>query len=252
VAVHTREKILVVEDDAEMRKFASETLRLEWYDVLEAGGSGQALETLGRCDALHLVVTDVVLQDADGMELGAMLHELQPNLPVLYISGHPENEVVKQISSLPDVEFLQKPFEPAILQERVRGMLGRLRVVVADDDEGMRMMWREVLERAGYEVSVCGDGSAAVREVRAKKTDLLILDLVMPKQEGLETLLQMKNEKVRVKVLAVSGYAHGEYLRFAKLFGAENTLLKPVEPARLLAKVEELIGVPVKRGGKAA
>ncbi len=78
-----------------------------------------------------------------------------------------------------------------------------------------------------------------MNRLRQSAVQLLVTDLVMPEQEGLETIVAVKKEFPRVKILVVSGYP--EYFKTALLCGALACLLKPVEPACLLKKVMEMV-----------
>ena len=63
------------------------------------------------------------------------------------------------------------------------------RILVADDEPGVRSFLRKVLEGAGYEVMEAANGKEALQKVRAGGVDMLITDLVMPEQEGIETIM---------------------------------------------------------------
>jgi DNA-binding response OmpR family regulator len=104
----------------------------------------------------------------------------------------------------------------------------------------VRSYFREVLERAGYQVHEAGDGRQAMQIMDQQTVDLMITDLVMPDQEGLETLRDLKQRGRRVKVIAVSGAAPN-YLKVAKLLGADSTLTKPVMAEELVAEVRRVL-----------
>lgn len=85
--------------------------------------------------------------------------------------------------------------------------------------------------------------TARRQRVREHGFDLIITDLVMPKQEGIETirLLRRDHPEVEVKVIAMSGAFGGDYLRIAQYLGASKTLAKPVHADALLRTVEEAL-----------
>jgi PAS domain S-box-containing protein len=118
------ETILVVEDEDVVRALACRGLREQGYTVLEARHGREALEWLaeGR-QAIDLVISDVVMPELGGRELGSRLAALQPELPVLYMSGYTGDDVIQRGLLEPGVPFQQKPFTPDGLARKVREML---------------------------------------------------------------------------------------------------------------------------------
>jgi len=112
-------------------------------------------------------------------------------------------------------------------------------VLVVDDYDQIRNLLRRILQGAGYEVSEASDGRQAMNRLREKAADLLIIDLIMPEQEGLETIRSLKSERTDLKIIAMSG---GEYLPIAEKFGADATLPKPLRPEEVLEAVRRLLG----------
>ena len=121
------------------------------------------------------------------------------------------------------------------------------RVLVIDDDDQVRSFLRRVLERAGFAVVDAADGEAGTRMYREHPADLIITDIFMPGQDGLETILQLRHEFAAVKVIAVSGgdrTGEMDLRKEAILLGAARTLRKPFTPAELLASVNLVLAQP--------
>jgi len=117
-------------------------------------------------------------------------------------------------------------------------------ILVADDDEKVCRWLRTVLEVEGYRVIEAADGRQALRIIQRESPDLVILDVYLPVQDGLETILRLHSNQLPVKVLAISGQAVQGYdiLKIAAIFGAHATLEKPFSVDRLLLGVRALIG----------
>jgi DNA-binding response OmpR family regulator len=116
-------------------------------------------------------------------------------------------------------------------------------VLIADDDPLTRAAYKSALQRAGYTVLLASDGEEATRLVERGNIDLLILDILMPRKEGLETLIEMKSCHPRLTVIAISaGGSRSEvdFLSLATKFGADATLRKPFTPKALLTLMAEL------------
>lgn len=118
-------------------------------------------------------------------------------------------------------------------------------ILVIEDEAQMRKLLRQVLEEAGYEVEEARDGLEGTRLYRERPADLIITDMVMPKKEGMETILDLKREFPDVKIIAISGggrFGPEPYLQIAEGFGAERIFTKPFDIKDLLAAIEELLG----------
>jgi len=111
-------------------------------------------------------------------------------------------------------------------------------VLVVDDDSLVRAAARATLERFNLVVREAADGEAALRSLAAKPVDAVLIDILMPHKEGLETILEIKRSYPDVKVYAMSasGRRNGhDFLKVAEKFGAHAVLQKPFTPAQLLA-----------------
>jgi CheY-like chemotaxis protein len=115
------------------------------------------------------------------------------------------------------------------------------RILVAADEAGVRGFLRAVLEDGGHEVIEAVDGKQALQQARAGQVDLVITDLVMPEQEGIETIRALRREVPGVGIIAISGALEGQFLKVAEMLGADAVLNKPVSAEVLLAKVVEVL-----------
>ncbi len=124
------------------------------------------------------------------------------------------------------------------------------RILVIDDDVQFRKMLCQVLERAGYEVVEADNGKKGVKLFRAQPTDLVITDIIMPEQEGIETIRELKRDFPDVKIIAISGGGRidsKDYLELAGQFGVTRTFGKPLDREEFLAALEELLAeAPVR------
>jgi CheY-like chemotaxis protein len=114
-------------------------------------------------------------------------------------------------------------------------------VLVVDDQDQVRQLIRETLEQAGYEVEEARDGKEGLDRYRARSTDLVIMDILMPDQDGLETIMTLSREFPDTRVIAMTGGSDTigvlNFLDVARMLGAKRTLQKPFELKVLLDTV---------------
>jgi CheY-like chemotaxis protein len=117
------------------------------------------------------------------------------------------------------------------------------KVLVIDDEPGIRGIMRGALEAAGHEVVAFADGGGAVEYVREEPADLLITDIFMPDVEGLETIREIRRLRPDMPIIAISriDFEGADYLGVARKFGAVATLRKPFWPADLLDLVSRVL-----------
>jgi DNA-binding NtrC family response regulator len=114
-------------------------------------------------------------------------------------------------------------------------------ILVVDDDVDVRQLLVEILQERGYAVLEARNGAEAVRAIRHAAIDLIVTDLVMPEQEGLETICLLHREYPQLRIMAISGYECGAYLYYAQHFGACVTLKKPFSVDTFVEMVEQVL-----------
>ena len=117
------------------------------------------------------------------------------------------------------------------------------RIIMAEDDEIVAEIVRDALVAAGHGVGILGDGAEALRVIRARRPDLVILDCNMPELSGLLVLRQMRDSvdlhATPVLVLTARDSRRDEEIAFYE--GADDYMRKPFEPEELVFRVEELL-----------
>ncbi len=115
-------------------------------------------------------------------------------------------------------------------------------ILVVDDEDQIRRLICETLERAGYHVTEARDGKEALSLHRLAPADLVIMDILMPDQDGLETTVALRRESPDVKIIVITGGSDMigilNYLDVAKMMGAHSTLQKPFEMKTLLETIQ--------------
>jgi two-component system, cell cycle sensor histidine kinase and response regulator CckA len=118
------ETILLVEDDDAVRAVTQRALARFGYTVLPASGGEDALVIAdAHPEDIDLLLTDIMMPGMNGVDVARRVVELRPGIRVFYMSGYADQDLVRQGLLTPGARFLQKPFTPQQLAERVRDIL---------------------------------------------------------------------------------------------------------------------------------
>lgn len=118
------------------------------------------------------------------------------------------------------------------------------RVLLVDDDDSFRTMLRITLMKMGHAVREVRNGREAMAAYEQDPLDLVITDLVMPEQEGVETIRKLRQKYPQVKIIAMSGGGRGSatsYLKIAQAMGADLVLAKPFSNDEMRAGIGRLL-----------
>lgn len=118
------------------------------------------------------------------------------------------------------------------------------RILVVDDEVLVRKLLDKALSRAGYEVDLATNGKEGVQRYADQPADAVIMDLIMPEQEGMETIVALRRMAPDVKIIAITGGGRvgaEDYLHVARTLGASRCLPKPIDLDRLRQALAELL-----------
>ncbi|MFC1494693.1 response regulator [Thermodesulfobacteriota bacterium] len=119
-----------------------------------------------------------------------------------------------------------------------------IKILVIDDEEQIREILKQMLERKGCSVCLAENGEEALEICENQNLDLIITDMVMPGKSGLKTIQEVKKNYPDIKIIAISGgYMVGpkRYLDMAKTFGADRFFEKPFTSDEIYSAIEELV-----------
>ena len=240
------ETILVVEDDPGLRALAREVLSSVGYNVLVAGNGEEAFHVSEQyAGQIHMLLTDFVMPKMSGKEVASRLVVSRPEMKVLFMSGYTGNALSQHGTLDPVVDFIQKPWTPEGLCEKIRIVLTTRssiqRILVVDDEPGIRNWFAEILQGAGYCVFLAQHGREARAKAKEHPVDLVITDLAMPEEEGLEMIQAIRKEHPQLKIIVMSGAFGRNMLKMAELFGARAALTKPLTSEKVLQCVHNLL-----------
>lgn len=121
-------------------------------------------------------------------------------------------------------------------------------VLLADDDPIILTLVETWLTDAGYTVYVARNGNEAIALYKAHHPKLIVLDMIMPEKEGLQTIIDLRKEDPAVVIIAISAKAElggVNFLNIAQQMGARHTMTKPLDRLRLLSVINEELERPM-------
>ena len=117
------------------------------------------------------------------------------------------------------------------------------KILVIDDEQSIRALLKQMFERQGYQVLLAKNADIGIQQFKKNLVDLVILDLVMPEKDGIETIRELKSLDADIKIIAISGGGVIKpelYLKLARKFGAIYSFQKPIQNDKITAFVNSL------------
>jgi DNA-binding response OmpR family regulator len=114
------------------------------------------------------------------------------------------------------------------------------RILVVDDEESIRELYRAELADEGYEVDFAADGIQALRRLDAYRPDLVTLDVKMPGIDGIETLRRIREKDTTIPVILVTAF--GEFKQDFNTWASDAYIVKSHDPTELKETVRKLLG----------
>ncbi|MCA1061300.1 response regulator transcription factor [Rossellomorea aquimaris] len=117
------------------------------------------------------------------------------------------------------------------------------RILIAEDEEVLRMLMVDTLEDEGHELDEAADGQEAIDQIMENEYDLILLDYMMPLLTGLEVIEKVRNssEKSTVKIMMVSAKSQQTDKDLVLKSGADYFIAKPYSPAELVQRIEDIL-----------
>ena len=114
------------------------------------------------------------------------------------------------------------------------------KIMIVDDEENIRFLYKEELEEEGYEVALAGSGEEALDMLDRVKPDIITLDIKMPGMDGIETLRKIKEKDRTVPVVLCTAY--GQYKQDFSSWASDAYVVKSADLSELKNKLKEILG----------
>src|SRR5262245_26528378 len=243
-------RVLIVDDDRDVRELLVESFRLSGFDVVAAANGLEALLYVKR-EQPDAVVLDLMMPRLGGVEALKRIRSYNPGIRVLVVTGNIDPELQRQATAAGAAGVFTKPVSAATLgaaplqppepiASKPAPAAGATtgRVLVVDDNAEVRQMLGDALTALGYQARTASDGAAAVRAVIDDAPDVVLLDVYMPGLSGVGALPTIVALAPHAKVIMISGTANEDVLKRSLAFGAHDYVTKPFEISSLSRALE--------------
>jgi DNA-binding response OmpR family regulator len=115
------------------------------------------------------------------------------------------------------------------------------RILVVEDDPGIRLGLEEDLTLEGYQVELVADGESAVRRAREGHADIILLDVMLPRKDGFEVCRELRRAKVRTPIMMLTAKTQDAEKVMGLDMGADDYVTKPFSPRELRARIRALL-----------
>ncbi len=245
--------ILFVDDEAALARGLERLLMKLGYEVLAYTNPQEALDLFtSEPERVDLVITDQAMPQMTGLQLAYEMRGVRSDIPIILCTGFSHTMTADEAQLNGIDAFCLKPLNASELSTTIQEVLSQRtvppqempqRILLIDDDDQFRLGLCRLLEVEGFEVVGARDGREGVRCYREAPADVVITDLLMPVQEGVETIQELKQEFPNVKIIAISGGGQGgklDFLHVAERLGAQRTLRKPFSRDDLVLVIQEV------------
>ncbi len=115
-----------------------------------------------------------------------------------------------------------------------------VKVLLTDDDDMVREMLADAMSVAGLDVIEARNGNECLEKLRDSQVDVIVIDIIMPEKEGIETIMDIRVQYPDKKIIAISGGGrtrNDDFLTLAQKIGAHATFRKPFDPALIVSQI---------------
>ena len=241
-------RVLIIDDASAVRLLLSKLLRsiLPGVDVSLCANGKSALIMLSTEISFDLVILDLGLPDVSGFDILSFIESQGITTPVITISDESNQEALIESIQRGANSYLTKPIQRTTLAQRISENVslnnpssGKKKVLVVDDEEVNRFLFRKISEGAGFEVLEAKNGYEAVRAVKLHVFDCILMDLRMPYMDGREASRIILKELPFIPIIVITGENVSRGGRELLDLGIKAVLEKPITPRPLLESMKE-------------
>jgi len=239
---HLKPKILIVDDQKSICDTVSTILETEKYEVHTSNDGYEAIEKVKET-SYDIAFIDIKMPGINGVEVLREIRKISPETTVVMMTAYAVEELIKQALDEGAHTCIYKPFDMEKIIETIKNVTEKTILLIVDDDLNIRELFNLRLTEKGYKVVSVSSGEEAVKLAERKPPDVILLDVVMPDMDGIETLKKIKEllkEKLP-EVIMMSSYDVENKIKQALELGARQFFKKPINVDILTRSIKELV-----------
>jgi DNA-binding NtrC family response regulator len=249
--------IMIVDDNVNLTKMMARILHMKGYEVTVANAGLQAIELARENPTIDIVFMDIKMPGINGVETFKQMKEIHPDTHVVMMTAYAVEELIQEALREGAQGVIYKPVD----FDQIESLIGRLntvqedaKILVVDDEEGIRKTFQNILTRKGYTVFSAASGEEAIELAKENTFDIMFVDMKLPGIDGLDTYLSIKLFQPEVIAIIVTGYAADMTNRIERLLlsSAYSCLHKPLDMDQVFGLLDEVMTKscsPVVTGG---
>jgi two-component system response regulator HydG len=235
--------ILVVDDNQDLLETFAMILKRRGYHVQTAGDGLSAINKF-REQNFDVTLMDIVMPEMSGVDAFKKIKEIQPGAPIILMTAYSDDELIQNAKNEGALKIIHKPIHIDQLIDLINETAGSEPILIVDDDADICDTLTQILELNGYEVLSAASGEEAVMMTKGTSFQIAFIDVKLPKIDGLETLLRLKEINPDIIVIMMTGFRNEvrEALEKAQAASAITCLYKPFDPsvvADIVKKINE-------------
>lgn len=255
--------ILIVDDEADVCRSLGNLLKDEGHNVDSVLSAEDGI-IMVKENKYDCIISDLWMLGKDGFEFFREIRAMGVKTPVIMMSGHATEEIKKKALEMGINNFVFKPFRIDSLFSILDKLLGkkevpkdaapvkraidampskqkgtsRGRILVVDDNEVVRRTLSDVLDDNGYSVDTASDGDDAIAMIRANYYDVVLMDINMPRMNGVEAVKRIKAISPKIFVVMMTGEAQESVVQESIEYGGYVCLRKPFSYDTFIKSIE--------------
>lgn len=239
-----RKKILIIDDDPVLTKMLETRLSAVFYDTVVAQNGEEGLAKYQK-EKPDLIILDISMPKMDGFTFVQEFKKISnlQKTPIIMLTANESMEEVFRVEGIND--YIVKPFQMEKLLEKIQKHLStpEKRILVVDDALEAVDLLEGILSDRGYQISKAVDGLSGLSLAKREIPDLMILDVMMPKLDGLHVCRIIKYDErfKRIAVILLTAKGENQDKLLGQEVGADVYLEKPLVGDVLLQKIKELL-----------
>jgi len=233
--------VLVVDDDEGMVETLKDILELNSYSVDVAGNGFAALEALEK-KKYDLALFDIKMPGMNGVDLFKKAKKISPETIVIMMTAYALEDLVNEALKEGAYKILYKPLDIDYLLETIKITKDGSLILIVDDNENTLTTLKDLLEGKGYSIAVANSGAEAIEIVKNNNVELILLDMIMPVMNGLETYLKIKGINDKITTIIITGYFNDaeDLISEALSNSVFSVLQKPLDIEKIVKMINEL------------